>query len=383
MKCFAPVSSVILWLVSAIPIQACSAFLLKGDNYKIIGFNENWKHLPGMVVINKRGIEKRCLSWSDLIGAHPEPPRMRWITKYGSVTFNAFGIDLPCFGMNEKGLFLVELFLDKTYSIPDGTRPRMFWAQWIQYQLDNCATVDEVIRNLSRAPVIDWWPNFPGSHFFVTDATGQTAAIEYIEGKLVVSTRDEMPQPVLCNRPYQEEMAGLAQFQDFGGDRRINEPKDYWNLRFAVIAHRLKNYRPGGELPLEFAWKLLDNVRSGTWQLVADVTGRTVYFRSIASGSIKSISLAACDFSTESPIRFIDLHTNFRGDIVPHLAPWTPEINQAYVLAGFPAGYEQEAFYKTAPFAHLQRNLINYGRSLQRQVKTSATEIDRSGTAAE
>ena len=42
-------------LVALLAIQtsafACSAFLLKGEDYQVIGFNENWKHLPGMVVV--------------------------------------------------------------------------------------------------------------------------------------------------------------------------------------------------------------------------------------------------------------------------------------------------------------------------------------------
>jgi penicillin V acylase-like amidase (Ntn superfamily) len=100
-----------------------------------------------MVVVNKRGIEKRNLSWADLVAARPGEPRMKWTTKYGSVTFNAFGIDLPCYGMNERGLFLVELFLDKTYSRRDPSRPGMFWAQWIQYQLDNYSTVEEAVQH--------------------------------------------------------------------------------------------------------------------------------------------------------------------------------------------------------------------------------------------
>ena len=321
-------------LVALLAIQtssfACSAFLLKGDEYQVIGFNENWKHLPGMVVVNKRGIVKQNLCWADLVAAQPADPKMSWTTKYGSVTFNAFGIDAPCYGMNETGLFLVELFLDKTYSPPDTSRPRMFWAQWIQYQLDNYATVEEVAQHLSEGPLIDWWPAFPGSHFFVTDARGHTAAIEFIEGKPVVSTAERMPQPILCNGPYQQDLAALGRFKAFGGQQSFDFTTNSWDHRFARLAHRLNDFHPDTAPPMEFAWKLLDEVYTGTWQLVADARSRTLYFRSQACNSIKSIRLADCDFSTNSPIAFIDLHINFTGDIVPRLAAWTPQINQAY-----------------------------------------------------
>jgi penicillin V acylase-like amidase (Ntn superfamily) len=363
-------ATAVISLFSA-PSLACSAFLLKGHGYQVVGFNENWKHLPGMAVVNKRGIQKSNLSWAGMVAAHPQVSRLTWTTKYGSVTFNAFGIDMPCYGMNERGLFLVELFLDKTYSQPDPARPSMFWAQWIQFQLDNFASVDELVQHLPEAPVIDWWPQFPGSHFFATDASGRTASIEFIDGKPVVSTAEKMPQPILCNGPYQQELAALAQFKGFGGEQSFIEPKNNWNVRFATIAHRLKDYRPEMGAPQEFAWKLLDRLSVGTWQLVADVESRTLYFRSKACGTIKSIRLSDCDFSRNSAIRYIDLHANFKGNVVPQLAAWTPEINQAYVLAGFPAGYEQESFYRSEDYQYLQRNLKHYGVQLQRQVKTS------------
>lgn len=373
------IASLSLFTLFTGPVHACSAFLLKGDDYQIIGFNENWRHLPGMVVVNKRGIEKRNLSWADLAAARPGDPGMKWTTKYGSVTFSALGVDLPCYGMNERGLFLVELFLDKTYSQPDPSRPRMFWAQWIQYQLDNYATVDEVVQHLPQAPVIDWWPQFPGSHFFVADAGGHTAAIELIDGKPVVSAAEKMPQPFLCNEPYQKELAALARFKGFGGEQVFNEPTNFWNVRFVILAHQLKNYRPETESPQKFAWKLLDRVGTGTWQLVADARSRTLYFRSQACDKIKSISLGDCDFSTNSPVWFIDLHANFKGNVAPHLAVWTPEINQAYVLAGFPASYDYKPFFEAEDYWNLQRNLMAYGERLQRQINNSNTLVGRFG----
>jgi penicillin V acylase-like amidase (Ntn superfamily) len=374
--------TVVILVLLIIPnsVFACSAFLFKGDKYQIIGFNENWKHLPGMVVVNKRGIVKYNLSWADLVAVQPAAPKMSWKTKYGSITFNAFGIDAPCYGMNESGLFLVELFLDKTYSPPDTSRPRMFWAQWIQYQLDNYATVEEVVQQLPEAPLIDWWPHFPGSHFFVTDASGSTAAIEFIEGKPVVSIAERMPLPILCNGPYQSELVALGRFKAFGGERPFDYATKSWDLRFARIAHRLNEYRSEMTPPLELAWKLLDEVYAGTWQLVADARNRILYFRSQASSNIKSINLADCDFSTDSPIHFIDLHINFNGDVAPQLATWTPEINQAYVLTGFPAGYEQEAFYRSEDYRNLQKNLLNYSEQLQRQIKILRTMNDHSST---
>ena len=351
--------------------KACSAFLLKGDDFQVIGFNENWSYMPGMVLVNKRGVTKYNLGWADMVAAQPTDPAMKWTSKYGSVTFNLVGVDLPCYGMNERGLFVVELFLDKTYSEPDDAKPHMFWVQWIQYLLDNCATTDEVLSHLPNAPVLDWWPRFPGSHFFVADSNGHTAAIEIIDGKMTVSAGDKMPVPILCNGRYQQELAALNQYRAFDGDRDIDYDVPAMRNRFARIAHRLKEYR-AQQTPTEFAWRLLDEVNPGVWQLVVDSRRRTLYFRTTACKNIKSINLDQCDFSVETPIDFIDIHANFEGDVVPHLAPWSPEINQAYVLTGYPAGYGDKHFYQSDDFRNVQKNLLRYSAQLQRQTERPA-----------
>jgi penicillin V acylase-like amidase (Ntn superfamily) len=95
-------------------------------------------------------------------------------------------------------------------------RPALFQMQWIQYHLDNCRTVEEVIRSASRV-VPHGWP----WHFLVGDRNGNRATIEYIRGKLVIHTGSTMPVGVLCNRPYQAELDELKRFQGFGGRRRL------------------------------------------------------------------------------------------------------------------------------------------------------------------
>lgn len=203
--------------------------MLKGKGYCTIGFNENWKTMPGIVVVNPRGIEKQSISWHFLTSeTATSEKRTKWKSKYGSISFNLLGIDIPCYGMNEKGLFIVELYLDKTFSAPDNTKASMFWAQWIQYQLDRYASVPELIANLRMAPVIDWWPTFPGSHFFVSDKKGNTAAVELIDGVFRVSTAETMPIPLLCNEPYQQDLLSLKKYQPFGGEEKFNIHSQGW-----------------------------------------------------------------------------------------------------------------------------------------------------------
>jgi penicillin V acylase-like amidase (Ntn superfamily) len=356
-------------LLSPGPAFACSAFVLKGDTYTVLGFNENWRYLPGMVVVNKRGVRKYNLSWSRMVAAQTSKPELSWTSKYGSVTTTVMGLDLPCYGMNERGLFVVELALEKTYSKPDPARPNMFWGQWIQYQLDNYATVQEVVEHVKSGPVIDWWPGWPqfyGSHFFVSDAEGKTAAIELIDGEPVISSGSSMPVPALCNDSYVHEAARLAEYDGFGGTKHFDMQSTDFGERFLKLAYGLKDYKRESDSPIDYAWKMLDGVHPGVWQLVGDVRGRVLYFRTAQVGKIKSIHLDKLDFSAASPILFVDLHLNFQGDITTALSQWTPGVNRAYVTVGFPAAY-QDKFYNSPDYIHVVRNLDDYVSGIERQ----------------
>ena len=343
-------------------VFSCSAFFMKGEDYCLVGFNENWKPMPGIVVINKRDIVKNNLSWNYLVSKDkPNEQELEWTTKYGSISFNLVGFDLPCYGLNEKGLFVVELYLAKTFSVKDSLKPKMFWAQWIQYQLDNYATVDEVIEGLKSSPVIDWWPTFPGSHFFVSDKQGNTAAIELIDGKFSVSSGKSMPIPVLCNGKYQDELKQLNRFKPFGGSEILSLNSQSWDNRFSKAAYYINNYNSNNNNnPVAYAFSVLDSIKPGQWQIVADVKNNIVYFRSDLGKSVKSLNLSSCDFSKNAMVKFIDINSNEQGDVFPFLTRLTVEINDDYVVKGFPIGYENPAFYNSEKYAYLKRNLHNY-----------------------
>jgi len=67
--------------------KACSAFLLTGKNYNVVGFSENWKTMPGMIIINKRGVLKRNISWQNLT-TNQLKANKHWTSKFGFATFN-------------------------------------------------------------------------------------------------------------------------------------------------------------------------------------------------------------------------------------------------------------------------------------------------------
>jgi len=151
------------------------SFMLKGEGCHLYGHNlDSGCPVPGLVVINKRGITKESRTWKELTtGEKDGSISFQWTSKFGSVTFNPFGREFPDGGMNEAGLIVQEMSLLDT-EFPDGEGKRkMFMMLWMQYVLDCFETVEQVIQSASET-VLDGW----GWHFFTADKHGGHASIE-------------------------------------------------------------------------------------------------------------------------------------------------------------------------------------------------------------
>ena len=117
---------------------------------------------------------------------------LRWTSRYGSVVTSAFEI-ASTDGINEKGLVANLLWLpDTQYPARDKSKPGLTIAAWVQYMLDNFATVEEAVSYIkedSFQVLSEMMPD--GSrlatlHLSVSDATGDSAIFEYAGAKLMV-----------------------------------------------------------------------------------------------------------------------------------------------------------------------------------------------------
>ncbi len=90
------------------------------------------------MMVNARGMAKRSFG-------QDASKALAWVAAYGSITFNQFGKGIPHGGMNEKGLVVELMWLNETVYPGADKRAALNELQWIQYQLDNCANIDEVI----------------------------------------------------------------------------------------------------------------------------------------------------------------------------------------------------------------------------------------------
>jgi len=139
-------------------INACSTIKLQHGKQLIYGHNLNQGDIgvPGLIFINKRGLFKKGRTWSELASKdQTDPSNLFWISRYGSVTFNCFGKDFPDGGMNEAGLYIWEMSEDADYPKNDKL-PKLNQMNWMQYILDNCATLEEAIQCASSIEIEGW-----------------------------------------------------------------------------------------------------------------------------------------------------------------------------------------------------------------------------------
>lgn len=351
--------ALIFSIASSVQSKACSAFLLTGKEHNVVGFNENWKTMPGMIVVNKRDVLKRSISWQNLTTDHTKAAT-QWISKFGSVTFNLLGYDFPCYGVNEKGLFLVELYLEETTRVYHPKQPNLFWAQWIQYQLDHYQSVREVVDHLNGGPNIDWWPNAAGSHFFLTDAKGNAATIALLNGKYTVLTDKEMPMPLLCNNQYQKDLNAAKKFDFLGGNEKFDPARNKnWEDRYNRAYYMLKNYKYDKK-PVDYAWNILNAIHPGEWQTVIDTKTMNLYFRSDLKKDVKTIDISKLDFSKNAAVKYLDIHTDEKGTVNGYFQNLTVAKNNQYVGEGFPIGYDNKEFGTSSVFAKLKRNVVKF-----------------------
>jgi len=259
-------------------------------------------------MVNKRGVSKIALI-SKSGGQAPA----KWTSRYGSITFNQVGRELPFGGMNEAGLAVEQLIFKKgEYPSPD-SRPAIIKHQWIQYQLDNFSTVEEVINSDAQLRIVK-----PGGgnvlHYMACDQRGDCAIIEFICGKLVYHTKETMPFNVITNTyTYAESIEYVKKYDGFDGKLPIPTGTDGLH-RFVRAANMIKNYDPNTSTSaVDYAFDILFNVKQYTtlWNIVYDIKHFRIYFRTSVNYHIRYLDLKSFDFSCATPVKVLDINANF------------------------------------------------------------------------
>jgi choloylglycine hydrolase len=120
--------------------NACTTFVINDSTHLIFGRNFDFDFGEGYICLNRRGLKKTSFV------REPDLP-VRWTARYGSITFNQVGIDNPMGGMNEKGLVIAQMALPGSVFPESNGKEVLGELDWIQFQLDNSASLNEVIEN--------------------------------------------------------------------------------------------------------------------------------------------------------------------------------------------------------------------------------------------
>jgi len=304
---------------------ACTTFFINHNGEMIFGRNYDWVSETGMVCSNMRGLSKTSIKM-------PDGNTIHWVSKYGSMTFNQFGKEFPTGGMNEKGLVVELMWADGTQYPQQDKRPAIGVLQWIQYQLDNNATIEEVIASDKDIRIST---DNPPLHYLVADATGNAATIEFYNGKAVVHKGRDLPFPVLTNSTYQESAKTAIDAKVLTGNKNFSI-QDNSLQRFTKACSMVQEYQkqPTGKQPVEYAFNILSAVAQNDytkWSIVYDMKNKKVYFKTASYQDIKSFVFNAFDFNCDTRSKMTDMNRDLKGDISKMFIPFNTDINREII----------------------------------------------------
>lgn len=295
--------------------EACTRAVYAGpDNMIVTGRTMDWKeNIQSNLYLFPRGIKRASFDQGDFL---------TWTSKYGSIVASAYDIGV-CDGMNEKGLVANLLFLPESiYVRPGDTRPVMGIGIWTQYVLDNFATVREAVEELKKETFRIDAPHLPNGspatlHMSISDATGNNAILEYIDGNLEIHEGKEYK--VMTNSPrYDLQLAVNDYWKEVGGlqmlpgtnrssDRfvrasfyvdaipQISDPK----IAVPSLLSVIRNV----SVPFGISTPDKPYISSTRWRSVSDQKDKVYYFESTLTPNLFWVDIKKADFSPNASIK--------------------------------------------------------------------------------
>src|SRR6266550_295785 len=307
---------------------ACTTFCLVGKGEVLFGRNYDWTVGDALVLVNKRGVAKTATIIDSDNGA-------KWVSKYGSVTFNQYGRENPTGGINEMGLVVEQMWLSDTEYPKVDARPAVGSQEWIQYVLDNSATTSEAIKNAEGVRI----ESDVKVHYLISDKAGNAASVEFIKGLIVVHTGANLVTPALTNDTYDASLTFAKQTDVTKATS--NESLD----RFVRGVKQTKDFdkKPlSDQQAVTYAFAVLSDVAQKNavntftqWSIVYDQKRGRIYFRTLQSPQIKSVDMKAFDYACGTPLKMFDMNAKDSGDVSPKFTDYTRKANRDLIERSF------------------------------------------------
>lgn len=267
-------------------IYPCSSFVLKNGKTVLLGKNFDWTFDNGYIIKNLKNTTKVAYC------THNGTPAS-WTSTYGSITFNQNGKEMPYGGMNEKGLVVEMLWLDDTrFNISDN-KTYLNELEWIQYQLDNFQTIDEVVANIERIKI---YPIKGKIHYILADNNGKSVIIEYLDGKPKIYEKEANSCQAITNKS--------VVFSEKYIDNLQNIPKKNTSeiYRYHQLENQIKKLKTPSDFSEKTAFQMLKSVSipkgdfKTVWSIVYNLENKTISFFSHSHKETKQINLNNIDF---------------------------------------------------------------------------------------
>lgn len=205
-------------LLGLAPLQladACTRILWNDNKLAVVvGRTMDWpESTEPVLTVFPRGMQRDGGRLGDQVLERENPAR--WASKYGSLVTTIYGIGTVD-GFNERGLGGHLLYLTATdYGARDPSKPGVHAGLWLQYVLDNAATVSEALAALEGVQILpaEARGHQATVHLALEDATGDSAIIEYIDGQPVVHHGREYR--IMTNDPSYDQQLELLKKQDY------------------------------------------------------------------------------------------------------------------------------------------------------------------------
>lgn len=301
--------------------DACTRVTYIGNHGDVItGRNLDWKEdIPTNLYVLPQGLQRSSYDIAD--------SAVTWVSQLGSVV--AVGYDIGVTeGMNQAGLCCNLLYLPGTSYTYEGD-PRgykMSSSMWAQYVLDNFATTSEAIQALSADLFRIDAPTMPGGaettlHMAISDVTGNSAIIEYIDGR--ISIHEGRQYRVLTNAPPIEQQLAINDYwQKVGGMNMLpgtNKPSDrfvrgmfYVNAIPATASPEMAVAGVFGVIfncavPVGISVPGNPEISSTRWRSVAHQNKQRYYYGTVLNPSIMWVDLNDFALTPGSPIMKLDI----------------------------------------------------------------------------
>ena len=273
-------------------ISACSSFFFNSDS-RLLAKNFDWSFGEGYILKNQRNQKKFAYGFRNANVAS-------WISKYGSITFNQNGKEFPYGGINEKGLVIEQLWLS-TSEYQENHNQEISELEWIQYQLDNYQSVDEIIKNINSLTI----KPIASIHYMIADRNGNSAVIEFIGGKVKIDKKNSKFQAI-TNESSEDS-------KKYSGLKKVINPESRTHFdRYCILENQLSSAK---NLDVDSAFDFLSSVKvnqpnyKSFWSIVYDLNILEIHFQSIANPKIKKIKLSDFDFNTST--EFSEINSDF------------------------------------------------------------------------